>query len=68
MDDDGTDPDISERRDEQAQVARAERHAAETAVEDNEALTHERRSERAAYLAAKLAEREESEREAAAGD
>jgi len=62
MGDEDTAPDISDRRREQAKVARAERHAAETAVEDDEALTHERRAERAAYLAAKLAEREESER------
>lgn len=60
---DHADPDISERREEQTQVARAERRAAEIAVEDDEAHTHERRAERAAYLASKLAEREESERE-----
>ncbi len=45
---------------EQVQRAQAERRAAEATGEDQ----HDRRAERAAYLAKKLAEREESEREA----
>lgn len=44
---------------EQVQKAQAERRAAEETGEHQ----HDRRAERAAYLAKKLAEREESERE-----
>jgi hypothetical protein len=52
-------------RQEQARRARAERAAAEQAerAEDPEdAHAHDRRAERAAYLAGRLAERERSER------
>ena len=40
-----------------------EREAAETATEEHETLTHDRRADRAAYLERKLAERARSEDE-----
>jgi hypothetical protein len=61
------DPDdrTSERlREEQADKARDERKHADHATTEHEAVTHDRRSDKAAYLAAKLAERERSEQEA----
>ena len=51
-------------REEQTEKARDERHHAEGATTEDDAATHDRRSDKAAYLAARLAERERSEREA----
>jgi hypothetical protein len=50
-------------REEQASKARDERAHAEDATTEYDAVAHDRRSDKAAYLAAKLAERERSERE-----
>jgi hypothetical protein len=55
----GDETDTGALRGEQVQRAQAERRAAEETGEHQ----HDRRAERAAYLAAKLAEREESERD-----
>lgn len=49
-------------RDEQTRVARRERRAAREAADPDDAHASDRRAEKAAYLATKLAEREESER------
>jgi hypothetical protein len=48
----------------QAQIerAQAERKRAETVPDEDEAAQHERRADKARYLAEKLQEREESER------
>ena len=46
----------------QLERERAERRRAETAPDDDEVAQHERRAEKAKYLAEKLEEREESER------
>jgi len=54
-------------REEQAEKARDERAHAEDATTEHEAVTHDRRSDKAAYLAAKLAERERSEQDADKG-
>ena len=51
-----------ELREEQAEKARDERRHAEGATTEHDAVTHDRRSDKAAYLAAKLAEQERSER------
>jgi hypothetical protein len=48
-------------RGEQARRAQAEQGLAETATEEADALAHQRRADRAAYLRDKLAERERSE-------
>ena len=53
-----------ELREEQTEKARDERRHAEDATTEHEAVTHDRRSDKAAYLAAKLAERERSEQQA----
>lgn len=53
--------DTAELRSLQAERARAERRSAEQAPTDDAARAHDRRAEKAAYLAAKLAERERSE-------
>lgn len=50
-------------REEQAQKARTERRHAEEASTQDEAATHDRRAEKAAYLAKRLAEQERSEEE-----
>ena len=50
-------------REEQSEKARDERRHAEGATTEQEAVTHDRRSEKAAYLASKLAEQERSEKE-----
>jgi hypothetical protein len=55
-------------REEQAERARDERTHAEGATTEHDAVTHDRRSDKAAYLAAKLAERERSEKEAGEGE
>ena len=52
---------------EQRQRERSERRLADTAPEAHEARAHERRAAKAAYLKAKLEEREDSEREAESG-
>jgi hypothetical protein len=46
----------------QLERERAERRRAETAPDEDEVAQHERRAEKAKYLAEKLEEREESER------
>ena len=50
-----------ELREEQADKARDERRHMEDATTGQEAVTHDRRADKAAYLAARLAERERSE-------
>ncbi len=50
-------------RDEQVRRFQRERREAENSPDDAEAAQHERRAERAGYLAEKLAERAASERE-----
>jgi hypothetical protein len=57
------DPKTEELRLAQSSKARDERRQAEDSVSDDEAQTHDRRSEKAAYLAARLAEQERSEEE-----
>jgi hypothetical protein len=58
------DDDTPERlRDEQAEKARDERRHADDATSEHEAVTHDRRADKAAYLAKRLAERERSEEE-----
>jgi hypothetical protein len=52
-----------ELREEQSEKARDERKHAEGATTEHEAVAHDRRSEKAAYLASKLAEQERSEQE-----
>jgi len=64
-DEDDRPPDML--REEQAEKAREERAHAEDATTEHEAVTHDRRSDKAAYLAAKLAERERSEQDADKG-
>ena len=53
-----------ELRDEQVRRFQRERREAERSDDENEAAQHARRAERAGYLADKLAERADSEREA----
>jgi hypothetical protein len=50
-------------RDEQAEKARDERRHADDATSEHEAVTHDRRADKVAYLAKRLAERERSEEE-----
>jgi hypothetical protein len=57
-----------ELREEQAEKARDERRHADDATAEHDVVTHDRRSDKAAYLAAKLAERERSEQEAKKGE
>jgi hypothetical protein len=63
-DEDRTSEDL---REEQTEKARDERRHAEGATTEDEVVTHDRRSDKAAYLAAKLAERERSEHESREG-
>jgi hypothetical protein len=63
MTDDADDPTSEDLREEQTEKARDERRHAEGATGEHDAVTHDRRSDKAAYLAAKLAERERSEQE-----
>jgi len=63
MTEDPEDRTPEELREEQADKARDERRHAEGATTEHDAVTHDRRSDKAAYLAAKLAERERSEQE-----
>jgi hypothetical protein len=55
------DPKTEELRVAQSSKARHERRQAEESDSEDEAKTHDRRSEKAAYLAARLAEKERSE-------
>ena len=64
-DDDRTSEDL---RDEQTEKARDERRHAEGATTEHDAIAHDRRSDKAAYLAAKLAEQERSAQEAQEGE
>jgi hypothetical protein len=52
----------------QAERERTEREQAEEAAAPGEARAHERRADKAGYLADKLAEAEEADRRAAADD
>jgi hypothetical protein len=61
MTDEHDDPTKEELRSEQTDKARDERRHAEGATSEQDAITHDRRSEKAAYLAARLAEQERSE-------
>jgi hypothetical protein len=61
MTDEPDDPTTEELRSEQTDKARDERRHAEGATSEQDAITHDRRSEKAAYLAARLAEQERSE-------
>jgi hypothetical protein len=63
MTDDAADRSAEDLRSEQAEKARDERRHAEDAPTDDEAAAHDRRADKAAYLAARLAERERSEQE-----
>lgn len=54
---------VEKLREQQAQIARRERRAAEEAPNEDDAQARERRAEKAAYLASKLAKREQSELE-----
>jgi hypothetical protein len=60
MTDDRTSDDL---REEQSEKARDERRHADGATSEHDAIAHDRRSEKAAYLAAKLAEQECTENE-----
>ena len=57
------DPKTEELRIEQVQREAAERRRADVAPQDEEAVQHERRAERAAYLREKLSERAAAEDE-----
>jgi hypothetical protein len=59
------DPETQELKLEALRRKAEERDAAESATEEHEALTHDRRAERAEYLERKLAERARSEDERA---
>jgi len=55
-------PNTEELKQAQIERARAERKRAETVPDEDEAAQHDRRADKAQYLAKKLEEREESER------
>ena len=57
-----TDPKTEELKSTQRERERAGRKRADTAPDEDEAAQHERRAEKARYLAEKLEERAESER------
>ena len=57
-----TDPKTEELKLTQLEREQAERRRAETAPDDDEAAQHERRADKARYLAEKLEERADSER------
>jgi hypothetical protein len=57
-----SDPKTEELKLTQQEREQAERRRAESAPEEDEAVQHERRAEKAHYLAKKLEERAESER------
>jgi hypothetical protein len=56
-------PTPEELRSEQTEKARDARRHAEEATSEHEAVTHDRRADKAAYLAKRLAEQERSEEE-----
>jgi hypothetical protein len=56
------DPKTEELKATQVERERAERERADTVPDDDEAAQHERRADKARYLAEKLQERAESER------
>ena len=64
MTDDPSERTPEQLREEQTDKARDERRHAEDATTEDDVVTHDRRSDKAAYLAAKLAERERSEQQA----
>jgi hypothetical protein len=55
-------PDTEELKQTQLEREQAERRRADTVPDDDEAAQHERRADKARYLAEKLEERAESER------
>jgi hypothetical protein len=59
----GDDPKTEELRVQQSSKARDERRSAEESTSGDETATHDRRADKAAYLAARLAEKERSENE-----
>jgi len=61
---DDDDPTTQELASEQVQRELTERRAQEGAADEEELLTHTRRADKARYLRERLAEREQSEREA----
>jgi hypothetical protein len=61
-------PTTRELRIKQKELATDEHEAIDRSATEDEAKTHERRASKSAYLERKLAERERSEREAAAED
>jgi hypothetical protein len=61
--DDSDESQVEKLREEQGRIARRERRAAEDAPTADDAHASDRRAEKAAYLAAKLAKRERSEQE-----
>jgi hypothetical protein len=63
MTDDPDDRTPEHLREEQTDKARDERRHAEDAESEDEAAAHDRHADKAAYLAARLAERERSEQE-----
>jgi hypothetical protein len=56
------DPNTEELKQAQIERAQAERRRAESVPDEDEAAQHERRADKASYLADKLEERAESER------
>jgi hypothetical protein len=56
-------PSTEELKQVQLEREKAERRRAETVLDEDEAAQHERRADKAQYLAKKLGERAESERE-----
>jgi hypothetical protein len=68
MTDEDQDRTSEDLREEQVDKARDERRHAEGATTEHEAVTHDRRSDKAAYLAAKLAEQERSDQESRKGE
>jgi hypothetical protein len=68
MTDEDQDRTSEELREEQVEKSRDERRHAEQATTEHEAVTHDRRSDKAAYLAAKLAEQERSDQESREGE
>ncbi len=62
--DDRDEPTTGEMRQHQAKRVAAERELADESLTPDEERQHERRADKASYLAEKLAERERSERDA----
>jgi len=61
--DDSDESQVEKLREQQTRVAQRERRAAEDAPSEDDAHASDRRADKAAYLAAKLAKRERSERD-----